>query len=428
MEYKNRFYAKNLILILLSLAIFCLFCGCNEQGSESSSSEFTESEVVNEEFDLETAKKLLAQDELLTEIFINNSLCASPSGNATLKPLTSGHEYESFSSIEALLNSTYTEKSKSIEAFLSYPEGKVSSVSSIEGRTYVFNHLGSSYNDFVIESTVEIKNGQTETEMLISAKTRTMNEITFKAVLEDGKWLLESGIFQLNPPVEAECKDKFPLSSLGSFAECNGRIKVIELFVSDMQSGFTSAEEDEYHARIKEVFDFIKSEADSYGTEVEFVYERARFDHGAVMGNRLLDFDIVFAETGFGTLKKFAEETIDLDGYDGYVFMVCMDKETEPDFSVYEGSKETEHYYGERALVGQTTDKISMCRSVLSLLGAYGYDKGLCSEYTESLFRNYFPNDIFQNGTGEPKITQVTAYACGMTDKIDLLHRIFIYE
>ncbi|MBR4278873.1 MAG: hypothetical protein IKT34_01735, partial [Clostridia bacterium] len=334
MEYKNRFYAKNLILILLSLAIFCLFCGCNEQGSESSSSEFTESEVVNEEFDLETAKKLLAQDELLTEIFINNSLCASPSGNATLKPLTSGHEYESFSSIEALLNSTYTEKSKSIEAFLSYPEGKVSSVSSIEGRTYVFNHLGSSYNDFVIESTVEIKNGQTETEMLISAKTRTMNEITFKAVLEDGKWLLESGIFQLNPPVEAECKDKFPLSSLGSFAECNGRIKVIELFVSDMQSGFTSAEEDEYHARIKEVFDFIKSEADSYGTEVEFVYERARFDHGAVMGNRLLDFDIVFAETGFGTLKKFAEETIDLDGYDGYVFMVCMDKETEPDFSV----------------------------------------------------------------------------------------------
>ena len=255
-----------------------------------------------------------------------------------------------------------------------------------------------------------------------------MKEIEFKAILEEGKWLLDSGIFLLNPIAETECRDKFPNSAIGSFAECNGRIKVIELFISDKESGFTSAEEDEYHARIKEAFDFLATEAESYGTEVEFVYERERFEHGAIMGTRLLDFDIVFAETGFGTLRKFAEETIELDGFDGYVFILCMDKETEIDYSLYQGTKETEHYYGERVLVGQTTEKTEMIKSLLYLLGAYGYNEGILDEYLESLFKNYFPNDILLNGVGEPKITQVTAYACGMTDKIDLLNRIFIYE
>ena len=411
-------------MLLLAAVLLLVFCGC--QGEEESSAPSTEGSVEPEAFNVERAIELIERDRLATEIFINNSLCKR-SDSANLKAVDG--EYSEFSAIVGLLDSTYTESGGCKEAFLKYPEGHIPSVSAIEDKTYVFNHVGSEYDDFVMTSTVKLENGRDENEMLIKATTRTMNELTFTARLTENGWRLEKGIYFLNPPTATECNKEFPLSSLGSFGEFKGKITVIELFVSDKEAGFTSAEEDEYHARISKCLDFLCSNAEAYGGEVEIVYEKRFFDHSEIMGTRPLDFDIVFAETGFGTLKSFAEATVDLSDSDGYVFAVCMDKEAEMGYTANEGTKETELYYGEKLIVGNNTSNADICRSLIYLLGGYGYDEELCGKYEESLFRNYFPNDIMINSSlDDSVISPVTAYACGMTDELDPLYRVFFYE
>ncbi len=418
---------------IIALLLVCLFplvlSACNGEDTdenETSSAESLEDSLLS----TEDAVALIELDKTITDIFINNSLCDNKSSVAKAVAVTSG-DYVSFSAIEALLDSAYTASGGNKDMFLSYPEGysHTPSVSDVDGTTYVFNHIGSSYKDFIVTSTVSVSNTDNENEQIITAQTESGKSVELKAVFENDKWRLESGIFAVSQDDVTECESRFPLSHYGSFMDLSGNILVIELYVSDLESGFTSIEESGFHRRIKNAFDYMTEQAKGYGREVTVTYESAYFDHYGTLGVRALDFDIVFAETGFGTLQNFADVNFDLAAYDNYVFVVCLDKNVDVSYACYNGTDETQLYFAERVIMGKNTTDAEVCVSALGLLGAYGFDEGKCDEYTESLYGFYFPYDIMvSKKLSSSTFSPVTAFACGITDKLDPFYRVFFYE
>lgn len=414
---------KKSILILLSLAFMLSLFACNNEKDESS---LPEEISQTNEFGLDTAKSLIERDRQITDMFVNNSLCSKKV--TEYSPVISFNEYADYSKLLSALENTYTQSGGSIQAFLSYPNESLPAVKNVDGRTNVFNHIGSHYNGYVDVNSIEL-NGGSETLKHFTALAADGKKIEFTAVLEEGKWLLQKGIFLLNPKTEEEFTQKFPGSSLGSFMEFSGNILVIQLFVSDKESEITADEEKEFHKKLEPALNYISEQSERYGNEVNISYENLYFDHEGIIGYRPLDFDIVFAETGFGTLQNFAESNLDITAYDNYVVAVCIDKDIKTSFAAYKGTNETEIYYGERVMINKESKETEICVSLLSLLGAYNYGEGICDEYTEALYRRYFPNDIMvSESLTFSEMSPVTAYACGITDQLPPLYRVFYYQ
>ena len=414
---------KNLILLSLIASVLVVSASCSaEKGDETSLPQIT----PNREFTLQDAKELVERDRTATEIFVCSSLCNKGASQAVSHPVTSG-EYSDYSAIKKLLRDTYTDDG---DFWLSMPYFGEPPVSDKNGKTYVFYHPQNGYDDFINPDSVEVAETYTDLHREIKGVTTSGKQVVLDVVLSNGAWRLEQGIYRVNPKTEESVSEKeAPLSNYGSFAEFKGDILVIELYLSDVESTFNENEEAEFHSRISNAFDYISAQSKEYGNEVNITYESAYFHHGGVMGVRGLDFDIVFAETGFGTLNKFAGENFDLTAYDNYVFAVCLNKDAEVSYNCFDGSDETEIYFGERFLVGTQSKESEICVAALSLLGAYGYDNGRCASYTESLYRVYFPNDIMvSRDIKSSDMSPVTAYFCGITAKIDSDFIQFIYE
>lgn len=423
MKYMKTDLIKKSILILLSLAFMLSLFACKNENDESS---LPEEISQTNEFGLDTAKSLIERDRQITDMFVNNSLCSKKV--TEYSPVISFNEYADYSKLLSALENTYTQSGGSIQAFLSYPNESLPAVKNIDGRTNVFNHIGSHYNGYVDVNSIEL-NGGSETLKHFTALAADGKKIEFTAVLEEGKWLLQKGIFLLNPKTEEEFTQKFPGSSLGSFMEFSGNILVIQLFVSDKESEITADEEKEFHKKLEPALNYISEQSERYGNEVNISYENLYFDHAGIIGHRPLDFDIVFAETGFGTLQNFAESNLDITAYDNYVVAVCIDKDIKTSFAAYKGTNETEIYYGERVMINKESKETEICVSLLSLLGAYNYGEGICDEYTEALYRRYFPNDIMvSESLTFSEMSPVTAYACGITDQLPPLYRVFYYQ
>lgn len=426
MKYKIHHSLKNLITLFLACVLMLTMSSCDNT-EEAESSEIIEETSQSDEFTLEDAKELIERDRLVTDIFINNSLCSKKIADSVA--VSPQSEYSDYSKVEELLNSTYTQSGGSISAFLAYPNEALPAVTNNEGKTYVFNHIGSSYGDFIDASTVTVANTPFDTKKLIAAKTRSGLSVQLDVVYEDGNWLLEKGIYQINPPEETEFEQEFPFQGIGSFKAFSGEVLIIELFVSDKESGFTSDEEEQFHERVGHAVDYIIEQSAKYGNEVNVTYESAYFEHSGVVGTRGLDFDIVFAETGFGTLEAFAEENYITSDYDSYVFVVCQNKDSDITYSLYEDTDETQLYFGERIIIGQNASDTEICVSLLKLLGAYGYNENKCDSYTESLYGMYFPNDIMvSESLAFSEMSPVTAYACGITEELSPLYRVFYYK
>ncbi len=426
MKYNKHTSLKNLISILLVCLLVLGMSSCDSTSEEEIS--FIE-EVLpqTDEFTLETAKTLVKRDRLVTDMFVNNSLCFGKT--ADYVAVDSANSYSSFKKLGTLLGNTYSEAGGTAKKLFAYPNEELPSVKGIEGMTYVFNHAGSYFDGYAVESSLAVKDTENPDKKLISAQTEDGNEIEFTAVRENGKWVLQQGIYALNPQAEVQFTKKFKNALLGSFSEFSGDILVIELFVLDKQTDFTAEKEELYHKKLENAFGYILEQAEGCGIEANITYERIYYEHSGILGTRPLDFDIVFAETGFGTLERFAEENYDLSAYDNYVFAVCLDKEVQTSHALYKGTKETEAYIGERVIFGSNAREEDISVSLLSLIGAYGYDEGVCDEYTETLYRKYFPNDIMVSKSYEnSEMSPVTAYACGFTDDLSPLYQVFYYD
>ncbi len=425
MKYNKPNSLKNLILILLACALVLTFSACgDEEIAESSVAEETSQPL---ELTLDEAKALIERDRLITDMFVNNSLCSKKT--AEYAPVISFNEYSDYGKLLSLLENTYTASGGNIQTFLSYPNERLPAIKSINGRTNVFNHIGSSFEGFVNDTSVSVSDTEDEAIKTIAATSKDGKQVEFTAKHENGKWLLEKGIFLLNPPAEDEFTKEFPNTSLGSFIDFTGEVLVIELFVSDYQTQFTPDEEDVFHEKLENAFGYIQEQSETFGNEVNITYERIYYEYSGIIGVRPLDFDIVFAETGFGTLQKFADANYDLTAYDNYVIAVCINKEAETSYALYDGTNETEIYFGERVILGKNALDTDICVSLLSLLGAYGYNEGVCDEYTEALYRKYFPNDIMvSESLVFSEMSPVTAYACGITEELSPLYQVFYYD
>ena len=427
MKYNILNSLKKIIILLLVTSFVMCFSSCNNDSDVSSEGELSSVESVDDSaFGADDAIALLELDKKVIDIFVNNSLCKDKSLEAVA--VTSG-EYVDFAAVESLIDSVYVSNSTSREMFFAYPEGHIPSISNADGKTFVFNHVGSKYDDFIQTSSVSVVDAENENEKIIKAKTESGKDVELKAVCENENWLLESSLFSVDK-IDSKTDVKFPTSDYGSFMKYSGKVLVIELYVSDKESGFTAVEEKEFHNRIEKAFDYITEQAQTYGREVTVDYKPTYFEHFGTIGANSLDFDITFAETGFGSLQKFADANCDLAAYDNYVFVVCMDKEdVKTSFACYDGSDQTQLYFAERVIMGRNSTEVEVCVSALRLLGAYGFNEGVCDEYIESLYNAYFPYDILvSESLTFSTMSPVTAYACGITEDLNPLYRVFLYE
>ena len=408
--------------LLLVVCLIVSACNGQEESSIESDSESSEAALSLTQSE---ALSLIERDKTVTDMFINNSLC---DGVATQSVAVTEGEYADFSAVENLLSSTYTEDGGNRELFKGYPENHSPSVSGIDGKTFVFNHAGSRFDDFIDRNSVSVRAGEDADHAVITAKTVSGIDVELIAVCEDGTWRLKNGLYRTAYSEDA-FDNRFPMSYLGSFMEYRGEVLVIELFVSDNVSEIDDAAEDEFHKKIKSAFDYITAQSEQYGNAVNVTYERGRFDHAGVLGTRALDFDIMFAETGFGSLMKYADANFDLAAYDNFVFVVCLNKNADISYNGYEGSDSTQLYFAERAIIGNETTDVEICLSMLKLLGAYSFDEQKIEKTTEDLYRAYFPHDIMVSESLTYSVmSPVTAYACGITDGLSPLYRIFWYE
>ncbi len=432
-------FSTKLIILLLSVSLVLAFCACSDEIEESSEEiseesfvlpDFSQEELPEDDGYLtkEEAIELLEADKLVTDIFINQSLCDERDESAEYQGLPVENEYVNFKAVMALLENTYSSSGGCIDEFLSYPQGLPAAVTEKGGRTYVFRHPTERFFDSVKLDTVTVSDTEAATVKTITATTVHSDTVTFNAVLEKGRWRLEKGLFQLKPFEEFEYTQPFPFSNVGSFKSLSGSLLVIEFFVTDKQTEFTYEEEQEYHGRISTAIDYLVDTAAEYGKTLEPAFKKAYFAHDGILGSRSLDFDIMFADTGFGTLKDFAEANFDLSQYDNYVFVVCLDKEVESSCEMFRNTDQTRFYYGERAIIGNKTTPAEICASMFKTSGAYAFDEGICDPYIELLYHAYYKKDVVISGSlADSNVSPVTAYACGLIDSLDRINSIFYF-
>ncbi len=427
------------MLLVLTVVMSLFACSDDTSTDESSDAIDTSESIV---LSTEEALSLVERDREVIELFICGSLYGGWE-EAVSTPLPDGHEYAEFSAVESLLSSTYVaseyfdDTSEALLSstplddkwyFLSYPSIRTEkSLSNVDGRTHVFYHAGSSFEEFIDPSTVSVSATADDNKKLIWGKTASGTDVSLTAVYDGATWKLEHSLCRsLNDGVNngtlPMARDKGSMSKLES-----GTTLVIELFVSDGASKFSDADEQEFHSRIEKALGYISTAANRHGREITWDYNSSYgFHHSGVMGTRAMDFDIVFAETGFGTLRNFAEANYPVDEYDNYLIFVCMNKDAELSYGRFDGRETTEIYYGERVIVGQNTTPEELSRAVLSLCGAD--DPTYDDPYLTSLYRRYFPYDIMVSDPSSAKFDEVTMYSCGMLDRLTSIYRVFIKE
>ena len=431
--------AKFTNLILIILSVLLVFYGCGEEtfdeSSESSANSFSfesQEESKDPQLSVEDAKTLLERDRKITEMFVCNSLVNyEPSANTLTRPLDEGSEFHLFETVEALLDSTYVQEGGNKDYFLKYPSYGAPSVYNVDGITNVFNHPGSIYSDFADLSTLSVSDTEDVSRKTLKVTTVSGKEVSLSAVLHEDKWLLEKGIFLSNPLDSSPLTGGFASSGLGSFSSLTGKLLVIELYVHDDGSEFTEEKKIAFHSKVVSAFSKIESEAKKYSSDVTFEYKEAHFEHDGVVGTRDYDFDVVFAETGFGnktdypaTLRAFAEETCGVSEYDGYFFVVCLDKNMKSYYNYYLDTSETELYYGERIVVGNNVSSQEIAYAAVRSLGGQSY-----GGYLGSLYKAYFPKDIIVYDDFENcEISEFTAYACGIIKELSPFFRVFRVE
>lgn len=435
MEYKNVFLTKLISFLLVLTLVFSLFaCGDTQQTSSNASqnNESVQSSKPDENtLSLDEAKSLITKDKFVIELFVCGTLCTDKT-SANYTEVAVSNSYHDYSIVNDLLNSTYlsAEEDGDVQFFANYPVSTAPALKNIDGITHALYHSGSDFNDFIDMSTVFLTRGEADGEILINAKTLSGREVVLKAVSQNGLWRLEHSLFRVYSPEEQPKPQKPVLSGIGSMAEFSGEVLIIELFVSDNGAKFTlEDDEDEavFHQKISASVDYIASYAKAYGADVNVTYEKAYFEHDGTIGSGELPFDLIFGETGFGSLQNFAENAVGVNGYDNYFFAVCFKRDCEPFFRAYENTKETQFYFAERVFVGLNTAESDICFALLSVLGAYNYRENLYDAYTEALYQAYFPNDIMSSDTlAGTELTPVTAYCCGMTEDLKPLYRVFL--
>ncbi len=404
--------------------VLCACGGTDNNESSASASESSKAEIAG--LSLENAKELIAHDREITEMFICNSLCGD-TDDAIPVAVPKGHKYASFAEIEKLIDKTYLSDSSEKEFFLNYPNKSTPAVYEQEGKTYVFKHSGAEFKDFIDAATVKVAPTEESTVYSIKAVTETGRNVELFASYVNKAWYLKTGIYSTCKPKYTEFDKKYLTSDIGSLSEFRGNILVIECYISDRVTSFSTASEKTMHENIETAVEYLAEESRKLGNTVSVDYQAAHFYHVGVI-DKTLDFDIFFAETSFGTLQGFAESQYELSNYDNYFFVVCFDKPFIAESTAFEGKNE-EVRFGERIIASVETDSAELAELILNLSGSMNLLDDENNEYIKSLYSYYFPDDLYvKNTLDKTSISPVTAYFCGMANDLEQLYRVFYIE
>ncbi len=298
----KRFLCISLIPILL-LALFA--CGGTEP----------EPEVTDTAPRLsgDRARELVELDAQVIGIFVNGALCASKSGVGYMH--VTG-EYAEFSAITGLLDSVYCEKPVA-EMYLSYPSAtdKIS-VAESSGKTKVFYHPGSFFDTGYDPESISVSDGADENEKIITFSAAE-GEVRLACRFDGSTWRLAQSRFSESAGMISPEKPQF--ADMGSLKTLSGSILFIDLFVSDSKRSFSEAEEAERTAKTAAAARYLTDQSALLGGSLDITCTVMRFEHGAELGGRTTNFDLVFAATEFETLQGLVETACDTLSYDGYV-------------------------------------------------------------------------------------------------------------
>ena len=157
--------------------------------------------------------------------------------------------------------------------------------------------------------------------------------------------------------------------------------------------------------------------------------EKFYFEHRGTLTVHNYNIDIMFASTVLESLEKTLKDNFDTDKYDNYVVFICLGKDIEPRAQRYEQTAETEIFYPERIIMTPNTTPSEIALAAMELLGAFAFDSENGGSYRAALFRDYFPEEVLLTKDIETgSVSPVTAFRCGMTNRLAPLYRAFWYQ
>lgn len=412
---------KRILAFVFVLMLLLSGCSSNNDSNSNNGSEASqllqmEVEYLDNGVILETAKQLLLNDKLITDLFVGGKLTELVDVNgknpADFTPAT-GTEYEDFYVIEKLLTSTYSVSGGTVSKYLGFPKYGFKSILPNEGKTYFSFHYTEKFQGIDINS-ISVFDGNKD-----DVKTINAGEYTLSMVFDGSAWLLEDSIYFLYKQKEdiKECEIAFPLMNQGSAKALLGKILVVGIFINEKENSFTDQKMSEFEAKINDSIEFLTLSAEKYGSFFEIDYEQRLLIHKSKINFSLDDpyaFDTVLSKTIYSNLDKYINDKTDTTIYDNYFVVICTDKKGSGYALPYKGK--TDVFYAERCVLFSNDDAGDLAKNILALFGA----QTQTDKYLSELYKKYSKNDIILvTDIKNAQLSEMTAYQVGITKFLD---------
>ncbi|MBR0231111.1 MAG: hypothetical protein IJQ53_02675 [Clostridia bacterium] len=414
--------AKRAVSALAALLLAAAFCSCGKEPEP-----VAETSEYPPQLTAEEAKALIEADKTVTDIYVNGAIVAQKTAKTV--PASPSSEYSDYSKLQALVGATYLPEGGTPEFFRQWPGYGAPAISASGGKTMTFYHAGSSFAEYVDTETVSVERTEEADVCVINCKTASGQKVALKCRFSRGRWVLEKGLMRTLPEESDFCTLGFPYSGIGSMKSFSGSILAVELFISDSEFTFDLAAEEKCSENVAAALDYLASRAEEYGGAPEITVKKFFFEHNGKLTVRNYNIDIMFASTVLESVEKTLKDNFDTDRYDNYLVFICLGKDIEVRAQRYEQTTESVIFYPERVIMTPESTSSEITLAVMELLGAYPFDADNGGVYRTELFRQYFPRDILLTGDiGTGTVSPVTAFRCGMTNRLAPVLRAFWYE
>lgn len=290
----------------------------------------------------EALPALLEADRALTEIFVCGRLYLEGDYGAvdpyTPFPVEQGEKYADFAEITALFDDAFGAGGAGREEFLAYPAYGRPAVSERDGATYITSHFLLAFTDFFTADDVQVLDINAAGASLY-AVTPGGQGVYFGAVRTGSGWFLRRGTYfaYLDALREAERIADWHSSpdfdtgmGEGSAGSLTGRCLIVNVFLSDPESGWSGEEVSRVLEMLGEGTAFLNASAAAEGVELSLTCtgeaDSLYFRTETVLPSDYMDF----GWTGGifdGGLEPFVRRSIDIDAYDGYCVMLHVNKQ-----------------------------------------------------------------------------------------------------
>ncbi|HPE96078.1 MAG TPA: hypothetical protein PLT66_08445, partial [Bacillota bacterium] len=312
-------------------------------------------------------------------------------------------------------------------ALLSYPNYGVKAIENKNGKTYASSHGAYFFNypknDAFTLKTITFSSAvfsfpynEKSYTLSIDLSTERLSNSVFCIVRPQ-----YTGLWEKNPALDA-------YQNSASASRLNGSVLVINVFLNDSASTWTS---DEREAALKlqsEGYAIIESEAQKHGVSLDLTVtdmsDSLIYKHKNEIGTVPEDsiwVNQMFAYTTYGSLSGYIAAYFDVSAYDSYCVCFFINKNGES-YSVCcsNESFETSIYGIERCIMfcvpgksADTATPVIFARELLHMFGAQYLDDSAAAQI-------YFPNDLMASEKGS-EINDYTAFRIGWKNSIDSL-------